>query len=553
MSKSIIYIKKLTAAEAGGSELTNTHETYIRLPNYFDYEEFFQDEYNVEGSGPITIDFKAINLTKGHTKEEVSLSLKAYRSETNQEKRIPGITTLFRENNVKDGDFVRLESRISDGETKHFITFFNSEDFAFSGSATQIYYRVTEDDTSLSNLAKRHFISKGLKNKSIQQIYYGAPGTGKSHATDKVAAKYADTVRTTFHPDSDYSTFVGSYKPAMKAENRYGLNGSNTIGMVYPNGANKDKPIVDNKIEYKFIKQAFLKAYIRAWKKFLSPNENYEVAPQFLVIEEINRGNCAQIFGDLFQLLDRKKGFSEYPIEADEDIRKALIEDDGESFGSKGLQFTPEQEASINALYDQVDDNGNVISLNVADKIARGELLVLPCNLYIWATMNTSDQSLFPIDSAFKRRWDWKYMRIKDAGKQWRIAVSYKNKEGEENMALDWWEFVKKINEQIFHTVKSEDKQLGYFFCKATQKAKEEDSEPTIITPETFVGKVIFYLWQDVFKATGFRNSIFKDADGNTLKFHDFYDAEVTDDNPEGINMERLRTFVTNVMNAETK
>ena len=122
-------------------------------------------------------------------------------------------------------------------------------------------------------------------------------------------------------------------------------------------------------ITYKFIPQAFTKAYAAAW------NTTEDV---FLVIEEINRGNCAQIFGDLFQLLDRKGGRSEYLIEADTDLANYLQE---------ALAKSPRTD--------------------IPQEIKSGERLMLPQNLYIWATMNTSDQSLFPIDSAFKRRWDW--------------------------------------------------------------------------------------------------------------------------------------------------
>ena len=138
--------------------------------------------------------------------------------------------------------------------------------------------------------------SKGDANNEVlprQQIYYGAPGTGKSHEINRLT-EGKNVVRTTFHPDSDYSTFVGAYKPSMKP-----------TGVTLASGEREEV------ITYKFIPQAFTRAYVEAWK---TTNEVY------LVIEEINRGNCAQIFGDLFQLLDRKDGVSEYPVEADTDL-----------------------------------------------------------------------------------------------------------------------------------------------------------------------------------------------------------------------------------------
>ena len=376
-----------------------------------------------------------------------------------------------------------------------------------------------------------------MKHLSLQQIYYGAPGTGKSYATKKVVAEYPETIRTTFHPDSDYSTFVGAYKPTTNKEERYGLNGSNTIALVYPDGEHKGKPIKDGKIEYKFVKQAFLKAYIKAWNLFKeSCVDGQELSPQFLVIEEINRGNCAQIFGDLFQLLDRKNGFSEYPIEADEDIQKALLEEepeDGLSFGKDGLTLTAEQIMYINKQYDK---DGQP-SQKVAEKISQGQVLVLPPNFYIWATMNTSDQSLFPIDSAFKRRWEWKYIKITNGYKKDEAGNFIKDAEGKmiplgwkiATNGQDWWGFIQQINRIISNMTSSADKQLGYFFCQANEDRK--------ITTEAFVSKVIFYLWNDVFKDYGFDDaSLFKykevDKDGNRfgddldLTFPDFYDED---------------------------
>ena len=399
-----------------------------------------------------------------------------------------------------------------------------------------------------------------LMNQPLQQIYYGAPGTGKSYATKKVVAEYPETVRTTFHPDSDYSTFVGAYKPTNTTQDKYGLD---SVGKTVPIGFEKDSannviPIKEKKIEYKFVKQAFLKAYIKAWNLFKdSCTDGQELSPQFLVIEEINRGNCAQIFGDLFQLLDRKDGFSEYPIEADEDIQKALLEenpDDKLSFGKDGLGLTAEQITYINQQYDTVGQP----SQKVAEKISQGQVLVLPPNFYIWATMNTSDQSLFPIDSAFKRRWAWKYVRISEGKKKDGTPLNYrikftvpaKDEKPEDLVDEPWWSFVKAINKQIEIATKSEDKKLGYFFCKPDKKAIDTDDCNTIISAETFVGKVVFYLWQDVFKDYGNRNNIFK-SEG--ISFHDFYPEDMAadnDSNPEGIDLALVKTFIKKVIDS---
>ena len=394
-----------------------------------------------------------------------------------------------------------------------------------------------------------------LINFPLQQIYYGAPGTGKSHETNKIAETFPNTIRTTFHPDSDYSTFVGAYKPTTTINYRYGLDNA---GKTVPIGLSKNEkdeiiPFKEKKVEYKFVKQSFLKAYIKAWKSFKETCvDGGKIAPQFLIIEEINRGNCAQIFGDLFQLLDRnKEGFSEYPIETDEDIVKALLEDKPEdklSFGMKGLELLPEQMNYINNVFNK--DSG--LELNVAEKICKGEVLVLPCNFYILATMNTSDQSLFPIDSAFKRRWEWKYMKIREGKDEngevlnWKIIVKDKDKINVNILGreyLSWWEFIQKINEIIASMTLSADKQLGYFFCKAKEG---------VIDERTFVGKVIFYLWNDVFKDYGFEDSyLFRyktTVNGNEvekdLTFPDFYDED-----GENIDSVRLVDFIERIMN----
>jgi 5-methylcytosine-specific restriction endonuclease McrBC GTP-binding regulatory subunit McrB len=244
------------------------------------------------------------------------------------------------------------------------------------------------------------------------------------------------------------------------------------------------------------VEQAFLQAYIKAWKAYTQIAAGEQPAEQYLVIEEINRGNCAQIFGDLFQLLDRNRdGFSEYPITADKDMKKQLEK----TF--KGLEIADAER--INKYYNE----------DMVSKVLSGEVLLLPDNLYIWATMNTSDQSLFPIDSAFKRRWEWKYIPISEGktetGEKLGYKILIKGKK------YDWWTFLNKINDEIEDTTKSEDKKLGYFFCKANDG---------IIDADTFVSKVVFYLWNDVFKDQD--ASIFSDDEGE-MTFSKFYDTDI--------------------------
>ena len=346
-----------------------------------------------------------------------------------------------------------------------------------------------------------------------QIIYYGAPGTGKSHTIKQEEDEGKITcIRTTFHPDSDYATFVGCYKP-------HKTNGG------------KD-------LTYEFVEQAFLEAYKQAW---MNPKE--EIA---LVIEEINRGNCAQVFGDIFQLLDRSDdGWSTYPIKADTDIAEHLKE-----------HPIPGYSATMNKRFG-LDKSG-------CEKYPNRDwygFMALPPNMSILATMNTSDQSLFPIDSAFKRRWDWKYIKIKKGKSEdgmelgWKIQIENANGEpvqiNEKNTELSWWDFINKVNEIIASMTSSADKQLGYFFCKPSKKADETDEKPTIITADTLVGKVIFYLWNDVFKDYGFEDaSLFtyeKEVNGKKMEkdlaFADFYDEE-----GEKVDTERLIDFLQRVM-----
>lgn len=310
------------------------------------------------------------------------------------------------------------------------------------------------DNNFIANLT----VTKQIKNDkaseiSLQKIYYGCPGTGKSHKVkgltegadgektvyfDESGAKVADVnvvedksklssniFRTTFHPDYDYSSFVGSYKPVMQPVLDADGNETGKEDLVYA-----------------FVPQVFTNAYVRAWKSLADESLTDAEKQVYLIIEEINRGNCAQIFGDLFQLLDRKNGFSEYPIIPDAELRKYLAKE-------------------------KIENN----------------MLRLPANLHILATMNTSDQSLFPMDSAFKRRWAMEYIPInleQEKAKTFTFNVK--------GVDYSWVEFLAKVNPLIRKATDSEDKQMGEFFIK--ESVSEED----------FKNKVMFYIWNDVCK-----------------------------------------------------
>ena len=313
-----------------------------------------------------------------------------------------------------------------------------------------------------------------LTHIPLQKIFYGAPGTGKSFSIKSVIAEHmsidvdqvdmeADNIfRTTFHPDYDYAQFVGCYKPTKEKNGditydfvpqvfvnalveAYGgvqpakssSNTSATTGQVANSGSKEDDlndkdTVVEQTVE--------------------SEIETQAVKPVYLVIEEINRGNCAQIFGDIFQLLDRNaNGESEYSISVDKDLREYL-------------------------------------EINCPNAIRNGKIKI-PANLSIIATMNTSDQSLFPMDSAFKRRWEWEYVPIKNQNFDkdgnlihFRIVVE------EGRYEYDWNVFQNAVNVEIKEKTNSEDKQMGDYFIKKD------------VTLDEFINKVMFYLWNDVCK-----------------------------------------------------
>ena len=275
-------------------------------------------------------------------------------------------------------------------------------------------------------------------------IFYGAPGTGKSYRVDNII-KGLDSIfyeRITFHPEFDNSSFLGSYKP--KNEKINGID----------------------EIKYKFVPQVFTNIYVRAWNDL--DNQYY------LAIEEINRGNCAEIFGDIFQLLDRNNN---YTISPSQEL-KEFLED----------KFGQEHQGIINGLK-------------------------LPPNLTILATMNTSDQSLFPMDSAFKRRWDWEYIPICyddiSENESFKYSVII-----DESTTFKWVDFIKNVNAKI-----KANPNLGMDKCIGNYFIKSVNSE---ITLKEFVNKAIFYLWNDVFKDEDSSESIFEKG----ISYEDFFPIE---------------------------
>lgn len=282
--------------------------------------------------------------------------------------------------------------------------------------------------------------------KTCNTIYYGSPGTGKSHKVNEIVEplnnKYYE--RVTFHPEYDNSSFVGGYKPISDLDSE-----GNDV------------------IKYKFVPQVFTNIYERAWQDL--DNQYY------LVIEEINRGNCAEIFGEIFQLLDRNSNYTVTPFK---ELKEYLVNEAFEDENHLGIE------------------NG----------------LKLPPNLSILATMNTSDQSLFPMDSAFKRRWDWEYIPIdysRNDNDSFEFEIDF-----EDGKKYSWIKFIEKINLNHIKVNPSlgMDKCIGNYFIKP-------DKEKAI-SLKPFINKVIFYLWNDVFKDED--NKVFEE---NT-SYEDFFPIE---------------------------
>ena len=271
------------------------------------------------------------------------------------------------------------------------------------------------------------------------RIIFGAPGTGKSFKLncekDALLADGGEYERVTFHPDYSYANFVGTYKP-----------------IPCKDSDGKDA------ITYSYVPGPFMRTYVKAIKN----GRTDAPKPFLLVIEEINRANVAAVFGDVFQLLDRGDDeVSEYPIQASEDIKRYLA---GELGGN------PDDYSEIR----------------------------IPDNMFIWATMNSADQGVFPMDTAFKRRWDFTYLGIDDSeagivGKKVILG------EGEYRRIVEWNVLRKAINNELLTYKVNEDKLMGPYFISKKNLPESEMIDPTVFT-RIFKNKVIMYLFDDAAK-----------------------------------------------------
>lgn len=306
-------------------------------------------------------------------------------------------------------------------------------------------------------------------------IFFGAPGTGKSYQLNKLGVQAKDNPeglfpkehvrRVTFYPDYTYSQFVGSYRPFTK----------------------------DDKIGYQYVAGPFLRTYIDAT---LHPYDRY-----LLIIEELNRANPAAVFGDVFQLLDRSAfGSSEYsvsvPVEMAACIKESLDELDDD------------EREDIEKNCDPDLDFQDFCEFTMRD-------LQLPPNMYIWATMNSADQGVFPMDTAFKRRWDFRYMGINEGedaalgGPGGKKLSNYTVSIGSRRVI--WNELRKAINMLLLDNGVNEDKLLGPFFISPealSDKPYGNGKKSRFVS--AFEDKVLLYLYEDAGKMK--RKGIFQNA-----------------------------------------
>lgn len=286
-------------------------------------------------------------------------------------------------------------------------------------------------------------------NGGYNVIYYGVPGTGKSYAIDQLLkeVKNENKFRITFHPEYTYNDFIGQLLPTIIKEGEH-----------------------KGDITYSFQKGPFTLALEKAYD---TPQEAI-----YLIIEEMSRGNCSAIFGDIFQLLDRvkygdKKDWSRYFV------------------------------------------NNEVIAKDIT-RISDGRIKI-PSNLYIIGTVNTSDQNVFVMDTAFKRRFEWKYISTKPvpANKPYLNSVELSFHNGKEFITINWINLYGVLNKFISSSEKlglGEDKQIGQFFIEFDGKNDKEEIK----------NKLLHYLWFDIQEAT-YKTEV-KLFDDSITSFSDLYD-----------------------------
>ncbi len=320
------------------------------------------------------------------------------------------------------------------------------------------------DSSELLQSIHKGFLDRNVEITRVfyqQKILFGSPGTGKSYKIDKQIisndlkiTNSANIIKTVFHPEYTYGDFVGKLMPI-------------TVG---------------GNVQYKFYEGHFLKALSQAYKNIIAAQDNDgEVEKVALVIDEINRGNSAAIFGTIFQLLDREPdGWSSYEVSVNQIIFNHLLElcdlTEHANVKGKGKKVT-------SYLFGEEEIKTEILQKKFNCHF-ENRTIKIPPNLSILASMNTSDSSIYYMDSAFKRRWEWEFIDV-DSNTVSAEGVAFENRD-------EWQAFVSKLNAFIKSNHKSirgiEDKQIGHFFIT--------DDE---IQKSSIQNKLMFFLWDSVF------------------------------------------------------
>lgn len=354
------------------------------------------------------------------------------------------------------GDYKKIKDKIINSSKYKDIVKKSQKAMNTSLNWYEKFLKEREGQVSTQNLYKSNKNDTHRKHidKPHQRIFFGAPGTGKSYLLNEEAKEYFEKEcceRVTFHPNYMYGNFVGAFKP-------------------FPKKIDEQESIT-----YKYIPGVLIRQLIEAYK---NENINY-----LLIVEEINRANVAAVFGDIFQLLDRGiNGESEYEITTSRELQEFLTKE-----------------------LEEVE-----LSENIKNKLGEDfSRVFLPSNLYIWATMNSADQGVMPIDTAFKRRWEFRYIGIDDA-----VDASFANYKFKINSSeeVKWNDFRKEVNKRLSKLDIPEDKLIGpYFISKSILKKYEYDSSKLT---EVIKDKVLMYLYEDAARA--YRSLLFAENSYST-------------------------------------
>lgn len=383
---------------------------------------------------------KTLKYSPNMTYRDVKINEKCFELIRNKLDLNKDSAWFISEINTKNQDELHLKVYVADREkTLYFENTYDRKDYVKKLMGN-------EENNLKKEVINNEFEETSRINSGCNKIYYGVPGTGKSYKIDQELESVNDEYkfRITFHPEYTYNDFIGQLLPMVKKDS--------------------------DEITYSFKKGPFTLALEKAYK---SPTESV-----YLIIEEMSRGNCAAIFGDIFQLLDRVK-------------------------------------EGKNKNWSRYFVNNDVVAKDI-DSISDGRIKI-PSNLYILGTVNTSDQNVFVMDTAFKRRFEWEYISTKPVPENKpylnNAELSFYN--GSENIKVNWIDLYGILNKFISSSEKlglGEDKQIGQFFI-------EFDGEND---KEKIKNKLLHYLWFDIQQAT-YKTEV-KLFDDSITSFSDLYD-----------------------------